>query len=186
MLLVICCTVGLAGACTSKSVMLNEKQLVASVGSNQNVMYEPVSLETARGILPFSFQTPSFLPYTPKSATAATIRKFGDAKKQNLIVNVKYLKETGKQDGYIELTVANFSYNMDLIKKYKLFDEDVSLANGIKAYFKFEQTKSQPLLSLTWNVKEIDYQLLYRCKEGADTEAAKSELLQVANQMKKA
>jgi hypothetical protein len=177
--------IGLAGACTSKSVMLDERTLVASAGSRQDVMYGPISLEEAQQVLPFTFQTPSSLPYTPRYVPVI-IRKSEGSGRQKLVLNVKYLEEKEKKTAYIELTVANFDYNMSSIKEYKQFDEMISLTDSTKAYLRDEQEKSQRLLSLTWNRKGMDYQLLYRYGEDKNAADVRNELLQVANQMKKA
>ncbi|MCP8967081.1 DNA polymerase III subunit delta [Ectobacillus sp. SYSU M60031] len=162
---------------------MKEAGLVASANTAKEVTYNPVPLAKAKEALPFSFQAPSFLPYTSSGDTKAVIRKGGASGKEQIVLNVKYNRSDGQDSRYVELTVANFEYSMQLVQQ-KLFDEAFTLSDGTQVYYKGIKEGGDEFATLTWKRGSMDYQLLYRNVRDQDNSAVKQALLQVANSMK--
>lgn len=180
----LCIAVCLGGACSIQTNTLDESKLVASAGAADDVMYEPVALSVAQKLIPFAFETPTRFPYKHKTDPQAVIRKISKEKKERFILSIKYAQAEETRE-YIELTVADFPYNMSLITEQKLFDEEVLLKNGTKAYIKKESIAmdTEGAISLTWHKKGLDYQLVYRYINGEAEDEARKALIAAADSM---
>ncbi|MGG0187618.1 DNA polymerase III subunit delta [Bacillus rhizoplanae] len=169
-------------ACSFQQTMIEEKNFAASLETSEDMMSDPVSVQAVKNVLPFSFQTPSYLPYESKDNPKAVVRKMGD---KRIALGIKYERREKSMKDYIELTVANFSYNFPFIVEQNHFQEEVKLENGITAYFKSSdgEMDGEDIATLTWKEKEVEYQLLYRNVRDQDSEDVKKNLMYIASKM---
>ncbi|MDC2863452.1 DNA polymerase III subunit delta [Bacillus sp. BP-3] len=169
-------------ACSFQQTMVEEKKFAESLEANEDMMSDPMPVQSVKNVLPFSFYTPSFLPYDSTDNPKAVVRKMGD---KRIALDIKYERQEKGMRDYIELTVANFSYNFPYIVEQNRFQEKVRLANGIIAYFKNsnEEMDGEDMATLTWKEKNVEYQLLYRNVRDQDSEDVKKNLVYIASKM---
>ncbi|MFI8707373.1 DNA polymerase III subunit delta [Bacillus sp. NPDC077411] len=169
-------------ACSFQQTMVEEKKFAADLEASEDMMSDPIPVQAVKNVLPFSFYTPSFLPYESTDNPKAIVRKMGD---KRIVLDIKYERQEKGMRDYIELTVANFSYNFPFIVEQNRFQEKVKLANGITAYFKNSDEKmdGEDMATLTWKEKSVEYQLLYRNVRDQNSEDVKRNLVYIANKM---
>ncbi|MEH6889799.1 DNA polymerase III subunit delta [Bacillus sp. JJ864] len=169
-------------ACSFQQTMVEEKKFAADLEASEDMMSDPMPVQSVKNVLPFSFYTPSFLPYEPTNNPKAVVRKMGE---KRIALDIKYERQEKGMRDYIELTVANFSYNFPFIVEQNRFQEKVKLTNGITAYFKNsnEEMDGEDMATLTWKEKNVEYQLLYRNVRDQNNEDVKQNLVYVASKM---
>lgn len=164
-------------SCSFQQSTVSEKKFIAE----GDMMIEPMSVEEAQSIAPFSFQVPTFLPYEVADNVETTVR---DIEKNKIVIDIEYEQKEKNRREYVELTIANFAYNFPIIVEQQRFQEEIKLKKNVTAYFK-DRDEEEDFATLTWKEDKIEYQLLYRNIAEGRGEEVKQNLVYIASNMKK-
>ncbi|OJE44835.1 DNA polymerase III subunit delta [Bacillus luti] len=170
-------------SCSFQQTMQEEKNFVGTTGGAMDRVTDPIPLKEIPKYFPVKFKAPTFLPYDITSDVKGEVRTIG---KRNKVLTIKYKQQEQGRREYIELNVADFSYNFPDFVEEKRFQEQIRLNNGAAAYFKNKDDfeRGEEFATLIWKEKGIEYQLLYRNVEENDVDVIKQNLLYIANNMK--
>lgn len=166
-------------SCSFQQSTVGEKKFITEGAAGEEIVSEPMSVEAAKSIVPFSFQVPTFLPYEVTGTVQATVRGIG---KKKIVVDIEYEPKEKNRREYIELTVANFSYNFPVLVEQNRFHEKVKMKHDITAYFK-NRDEEEDFATLTWKEGNLEYQLLYRNIAEGRGEEVKQNLIYIASKM---
>lgn len=167
-------------SCSFQQSTVGEKNFITEGAAGEEIMSEPMAVEEAKNIVPFSFQVPTFLPYEVTDTVQATVRNMGEKK---IVVDIEYEPKEKNRRDYIELTVANFSYNFPVLVEQNRFHEEVKMKHDITAYFK-NRDEEEDFATLTWKEDNLEYQLLYRNTAKESGKEVKQNLIYIASNMK--